>query len=756
VGHLDEDAQLDVVVANFDSNDVSLLRGRGDGRFHDERRIELPASAKGPAALALADLDGDGKLAIVTANYNSNDATLLRAVNGAHFEPVRSFVVGNEPIALQAMDLDADFNVDLVAAHHVLPELTWLRGDAQASFAAAQPLSVPIAQARLPRPPTDFPAAPPDTQAVASLANMPSAFAPTARKPAVRLAPPMQRIGQSYGGATSDYKILLSAARSTYPPLITMAKAGARWVRLEGDAGYFQAGGPMTFPGMAATVDDLIARGYSVHFVVSDFRFPSSRYSADFPNATDLSRIAEFATQLVAATHHPGRVIYEIWNEPNFKDFWPERAGVDEAAMYAKLLVHVTEAIHRVTPGATVLSAGLLTYRNDDYAQRFLTAYNQLTKTHPLGLVDRFSLHPYPFLDQDTWQEFRTALDAAGFAGHFVQLTEMGGWGAPRDAIARWNANNLLRAMEEDVEYFNFWSAVSAPAVTGQDAGGFMDKATVNLEGCEGSIYAPLPDVKGFFCHASTYVLSTFNRIAGARTFQGALFDSRVTLPGKTADDPLSGVRALKFESPEDVVIAVYTADRPRGLKGSGRAYPIQFPQMPAFVLTATGGILDSTPDGRYSVSYDSGPLYFVFSKTGHPPTMTLSAKAMCADGSAPLRGQIDVSSVVWPAPDVDVNKPVPFVSAGVRPAGSAALISRQLAYFTSSIYVMAEVADGSGRVLTVKSAVQTGGGVGGPPKVSTAPQFSPPTPMARLDPPSSTSAAFDIDFLALPEWCTP
>jgi len=81
--------------------------------------------------------------------------------------------------------------------------------------------------------------------------------------------------------------------------------------------------------------------------------------------------------------------------------------------------------------------------------------------------------------------------------------------------------------------------------------------------------------------------------------------------------------------------------------------------------------------------------------------------------------------------------------------------VSDQLPLFISNMYVYAEVADGSGRPLEVRSGVLTQGGPG-TPKVVIAKQFDPPTPMITLRGPSVGSGIYRAEFLALPEWCTP
>jgi FG-GAP-like repeat/PASTA domain len=70
----DEDGNLDVVTANRGTNDVSILRGVGDGHLQAETRIKV---GKGPAGLALDDLNGDGLNDLVIPNRLGKSVTVL-------------------------------------------------------------------------------------------------------------------------------------------------------------------------------------------------------------------------------------------------------------------------------------------------------------------------------------------------------------------------------------------------------------------------------------------------------------------------------------------------------------------------------------------------------------------------------------------------------------------------------------------------------------------------------------------------------
>ena len=74
LGDLDGDGDLDAVVANDGSDNVSVLIGDGAGGF----TAAAPVGAGGePRSVALGDVDGDGDLDALVANAGSNNVSVL-------------------------------------------------------------------------------------------------------------------------------------------------------------------------------------------------------------------------------------------------------------------------------------------------------------------------------------------------------------------------------------------------------------------------------------------------------------------------------------------------------------------------------------------------------------------------------------------------------------------------------------------------------------------------------------------------------
>jgi len=113
------DGRIDLAVNNrgtirteFESGDVSVFLGRGDGSFDQGLRIETGGS---PIHLARADFNGDGQIDLVTAN-SSEDASILIGRGDGTFEAPERFGIQDYPYGLAAGDVNGDGGADLVAA----------------------------------------------------------------------------------------------------------------------------------------------------------------------------------------------------------------------------------------------------------------------------------------------------------------------------------------------------------------------------------------------------------------------------------------------------------------------------------------------------------------------------------------------------------------------------------------------------------------------------------------------------------------
>src|SRR5271166_4606842 len=85
-GDLNGDGKLDLVVANFDTGKISILLGQGNGTFATP--VDYPVG-KQPTFVLVGDVNGDGKLDVVVCNeaegtlnvlFGNGDGTLQKPV----------------------------------------------------------------------------------------------------------------------------------------------------------------------------------------------------------------------------------------------------------------------------------------------------------------------------------------------------------------------------------------------------------------------------------------------------------------------------------------------------------------------------------------------------------------------------------------------------------------------------------------------------------------------------------------------------
>ena len=132
-GDFTGDGRTDLAVANYGSNDVSILLGNGDGTFQPQVTYAVGSF---PYALVTGDFTGDGRTDLAVANSGDNDVSILLGNGDGTFQNQVTYAVGSAPYALVTGDFTGDGRIDLAVANSGSNDVSILLGNGDGTFTA--------------------------------------------------------------------------------------------------------------------------------------------------------------------------------------------------------------------------------------------------------------------------------------------------------------------------------------------------------------------------------------------------------------------------------------------------------------------------------------------------------------------------------------------------------------------------------------------------------------------------------------------
>lgn len=137
---LDRDGDLDVAITNSNDN-VVIFFNNGQGIFVEALAPNPYPVGSLPISLAIADLDGINGLDIAVANFNGNSASVLLNNGNGTFSPAVNYPVGTNPVWVSLGDVNNDGKIDMITANNASNDISVLFGNGDGTFQTATPYS---------------------------------------------------------------------------------------------------------------------------------------------------------------------------------------------------------------------------------------------------------------------------------------------------------------------------------------------------------------------------------------------------------------------------------------------------------------------------------------------------------------------------------------------------------------------------------------------------------------------------------------
>ena len=130
-GDFNHDSNLDLAVANTESNNISVLLGNGAGSFSPATNYDMDTE---PSGIVLADFNRDGHLDMAASGNGLNKVMVFLGNGSGGFGPFTVYNTQSGPVGIASADFNLDGNPDLVTANDLADSMTVLLGNGSGGF----------------------------------------------------------------------------------------------------------------------------------------------------------------------------------------------------------------------------------------------------------------------------------------------------------------------------------------------------------------------------------------------------------------------------------------------------------------------------------------------------------------------------------------------------------------------------------------------------------------------------------------------
>ena len=134
IGDFNNDNLLDIAVANFRSNSISILLGNGNGTFANYRSYSTGSTS--PVSIAVGDFNNDTKQDLVVANEKGDNVGVFIGYGNGSFAEQISYAMpnGSSPVWVVVSDFNNDNISDIAVANRDGDNIGILLGYANGTF----------------------------------------------------------------------------------------------------------------------------------------------------------------------------------------------------------------------------------------------------------------------------------------------------------------------------------------------------------------------------------------------------------------------------------------------------------------------------------------------------------------------------------------------------------------------------------------------------------------------------------------------